>query len=99
MNFQPIEDRILVKQIQDKESEKTESGIILDMVKKETAKGEVIAVGLGRYATETGTFIPNVLAKGDIVLYGINQGMDITVEGEKLKILREGDILLFVEQK
>jgi chaperonin GroES len=98
MNFTPLEDRLLVKPLP-QESEKSDSGIILDMVKKEIAKGEVVAIGDGRYAPENGQFIPNRLIKGDIVIYGINQGMEITVEKQTYRILRESDVLLVVGKK
>jgi len=77
-------------------------GIILpSSLKKETLEGEVVAVGAGRYASETGVFMETVLRKGDIVLYGINQGMKIDVPNElgiweEHVVLREGDVLFLI---
>lgn len=100
MQYSPLEDRLLVRPIQEKEQETTDGGILIPVtVKKETAKGEVVAVGAGRYAGETGVFIPNVLNAGDIVLYGINQGMDLQVEKETLRLLRESDVLMLIGRK
>ena len=100
-SYQPLEDRVLIKPIKKTEPETTASGILIDMKKKEVAEGEVIAVGSGRYAGETGQFMPTVLAKGDIVLYGINQGMKIDIPNEKNIaeehiVLREGDVLFLI---
>lgn len=103
-DYQPLEDRVLIKPIKKTESEITASGIITDMKKKEVTEGEVVAVGGGRYAGETGVFMPTVLAKGDIVLYGINQGMKIDIpnaEGiiEEHIVIREGDVLFLISRK
>jgi chaperonin GroES len=100
MKFTPLEDRILVRPTVKKELEKTESGIIIpESVKKEVAEGEVVSVGQGRYAMETGQFIPNYLYPGDIILFGASQGMSIDVGGEELRIMREGDVLLIIGRK
>lgn len=96
--YAPLEDRVLIRTIK-KENEVSEAGIILDMVKKEVSEGEVVAAGRGRYAPETGTFIPTILGKGDLVLFGSEQGMPVMVEGEELRIMREGDVLLHIGTK
>lgn len=95
----PLEDRILVRPII-KTNEVTEGGIIIpETHKKEVMEGEVVAAGAGRYAMETGTFIPNALFPGDKVLFGATQGMAISVGGEELRIMREGDCLLKLGRK
>lgn len=99
----PLEDRIVIKEIKKGDLEKTEGGIIIpDSVKKDVAEGIVVAAGAGRYAIETGAFIPNMLSKNDIVLYGRQQGMEVEIEGENgretVRIMREGDILMLIEK-
>ena len=102
MNYSPLEDRVLIREIKKTEPEKTASGIIIDMAKKEVLEGEVINVGQGRYASETGTFIPTCLNKGDLVLYGKNNGMPITIENgngkEDVVLMRESEVLLLVKK-
>lgn len=103
-SYQPLEDRVIVKEIKKTDPETTAGGIITDMVKKPTKEGEVVSVGVGRYATETGAFMPTVLHKGDIVLYGAEHGMPIDIpntEGGKDQcvLMREGDILIFIGKK
>lgn len=101
--YTPLEDRVLIKPIKKTESEKSDGGIILDPVKKEVAEGVVFAIGEGRYAPENGTFIPNVLRKGDVVLYGVNAGMPFEVPDEtgkktEMRLLREADVLAFIKK-
>ncbi len=101
-NYQCLEDRVLIRPIKKTEPEKTTSGIITDMAKKEVLEGEVINVGGGRYAGDSGVFIPTILHSGDIVLYGANQGLHISIENgngkEDVVVMREGDILLLIKK-
>ena len=103
MQFQPLEDRVLIKPLKQTSPETTEAGLILDMKKKEVGEGIVHAIGNGRYATETGEFMENVLRKGDVVLYGLNAGMALDVPDEtgvkiEMRLLRESDILLLIKK-
>jgi chaperonin GroES len=101
--YDPLEDRVLV--IPEKESEqKTDSGLFIpDAVKKDVMRGRVHAIGDGRYAPETGTYIPTILKKGDYVLFGAGQGVEVelrlTDETVAARIMREGDILLLIGTK
>lgn len=102
--FQPLEDRILVKKKISTELETTEAGIIIpDIAKKEVFEGTVVSVGQGKYAQDTGVFMPTFLSKGDVVLFGASQGLPISVDGENGKeevlILRESDVLLVISKK
>lgn len=67
-----------------------------------TVKGEVCRIGPGLYATETGVFMPTTLFKGDIVLIGKGSGLPMTLDigngREDFLLLRETDILIFVER-
>lgn len=104
MTYSCLEDRVLIKPVKQTEIQKTAAGIITDMVKKETAEGVVISVGRGYTARDTGVFVPTILAKGDLVLYGVNTGMPIDVPDEngdkqECKLLREGDILILISKK
>jgi len=101
-HFSPLEDRVLIVPIKKTEEEKTEAGLI-SVAKKEVGEGIVYAVGNGRFATETGVFMENVLRKGDIVLYGIKGGMPLDVEDEngkkvEMRLFRESDILAIIKK-
>jgi co-chaperonin GroES (HSP10) len=101
MQYEPLEDRVLIREVKKTEPEKTAGGIITDMVKKEVKEGEVVAVGQGYTARDTGTFIPTILHKGDIVLYGINAGMPIEIQNgngkEECRLMRESDVLCLLK--
>lgn len=93
--YEPLEDRVLLRPHKAEEGQKTEGGIILDTVKKETQEATVVSVGLGRYAGETGVFMPTVLCPGDLVLIPDGYGMNIDTDSEKgLRLVREGDIIM-----
>lgn len=86
MALQPLSDRVLVKPAP--AEQKTASGIIIpDSAKEKPLKGEVVAAGLG-----TKDEIMQVQV-GDVVLYGKYAGTEIELDGEKLLIMRQSDIL------
>ncbi len=101
--FQCLEDRVLVLPIKKTESETSEAGLILDMKVRDTMEGEVVAVGQGYTARDTGVFVPTVLHKKDIVLIGKNTGTPIDVPDETGKqiehlLLRESDVLCLIKK-
>jgi len=95
MKIRPLQDRILVKRVE--EEERTKGGIIIpDTAKEKPQMGQVIAVGNGK-KTEDGKVIPMDVKKGDKVLFSKYSGTEVKVEGEELLIMREDDILGIVE--
>ena len=95
MKLKPLQDRVIVKQ-SDAE-EKTKSGILLpDSAKEKPTRGKVIAVGPGRN-DDKGKPMEIGLRVGDTVYYGKYSGTDVEVDGQKLVILRETDILGVLE--
>ncbi|QDU79274.1 10 kDa chaperonin [Polystyrenella longa] len=91
MQLKPLDDRIVVKQIEAEET--TAGGIVLpDAAKEKSQRGEVVALGPGRLL-DSGERCPIGLEVGDQVLFGKYGGSDIEVDGEEVKILRESDIL------
>jgi len=95
MNLRPLQDRILVKRIE--EETKTAGGIFIpDTAKEKPQRGEIVAVGNGK-KTEDGKVIPVDLKVGDKVLFGKYAGTDIKIEGQEFLIMREDDILGVIE--
>jgi chaperonin GroES len=95
MNLKPLNDRILVKRLE--EVNTTKGGIIIpDSAKEKPAEGKVIAVGNGRRG-EDGKRIPLEIKKDDRVLFGKYSGTEIKLDGEEYLILREDDVLGIVE--
>lgn len=91
MQLKPLDDRIVIKQVEAEET--TAGGIVLpDAAQEKSQRGEVIAVGPGRLL-DNGERCPLSVAVGDEVLFGRYGGTDIEVDGVEVKILRESDIL------
>jgi chaperonin GroES len=97
MNLQPLDDRIVVRPSE--AEEKTASGLVIpDTAKEKPQQGEVLAVGPGRRAENTGELIPLDVAVGDTVVYSKYGGTEIVVEGEDLLILTGRDVLAKVKK-
>ena len=90
MKLKPLGDRIVVRQIAAEEV--TASGIVLpDTAQEKPQRGEVLAVGDGRY--EDGVRVPLDVKVGDEVIYSKYGGTEVTIDDEDLLILRESDVL------
>ena len=92
MKLRPLGDRVILKAVP--KEEMTKSGIILPDAggKERPEQGEVVAVGPGR-RKKSGEHIPMEVTAGDKVLYGKYSGSEIDVDGQKLLILHEDEIL------
>jgi len=97
MKIRPLQDRVIVKRLE--EEEKTKGGIIIpDTAKEKPQEGKVIAVGKGKMSEE-GKLIPLDVKVGDRILFGKYSGTEIKIEGEEHLIMREEDILGIIEGK
>jgi chaperonin GroES len=97
MKFRPLQDRVVVRRIE--EEEKTAGGIIIpDTAKEKPVQGEVIAVGPG-VRDESGKLVPLDVKKGDRVLFGKWPGTEVKIDGEELAIMKESDIFGIIEGK
>ena len=97
MKIRPLNDRVLVKRLE--EEEKTKGGIIIpDSAKEKPAEGEVVAVGPGRL-DDKGKRVPVELKVGDRVLFSKYGGTDVKLDGQDYLIMREDDILGVVVKK
>jgi len=95
MKIRPLQDRLLVKRIEEEET--TKGGIIIpDTAKEKPSEGKVIAVGKGK-ANEDGKVQPLDVKKGDRVLFSKYAGTEVTLDGEEHLIIREDDVLGVVE--
>jgi chaperonin GroES len=96
MKVKPLQDRVLVKRIEEEEA-KTKGGIIIpDSAKEKPQEGKVVAVGDGRLL-ENGQRVPLQVKPGDKILFGKYAGTEIKIDGEEHLILREDDVLAIVE--
>ncbi|HET6440672.1 MAG TPA: co-chaperone GroES [Anaeromyxobacter sp.] len=93
--IRPLQDRIIVKRVQ--EEEKTKGGIIIpDTAKEKPIEGKVIAVGNGK-VQEDGKVRPLDVKAGDRILFSKYAGTEIKIDGEEHLIMREDDILGVIE--
>lgn len=86
MNVKPLADRVII--LPTPAEEVTASGIIIpDSAKEKPLKGTVLAVGPG---TKDETM---ELKENDLVLYGKYAGTEIELEGKKVLIMRQNEVL------
>lgn len=95
MNMKPLGNRVVVEPIE--EEEMTAGGIVLpETAKEKPQKGAILAVGPGD-RDDSGKRIEMDVKKGNTVLFAKYSGTEIKVDGKKLLIMRESDILAIVE--
>jgi chaperonin GroES len=95
MNLKPLGDRVVVEPIE--QEEMTASGIVLpETAKEKPQKGVVMAVGPGG-RDEAGKRVALDVSRGDTVLFAKYAGTEFKVDGKKLLILKESDLLAIVE--
>ena len=95
MKIRPLQDRILVKRVD--EEEKTSGGIIIpDSAKEKPQEGLVVAVGPGKTLESGEVATPGVNA-GDRILFSKYAGTDVNVDGDEHIIIREDDVLAIWE--
>ena len=94
MNLKPLGSRVVVEPLE--ENEVTAGGIVLpETAKEKPQKGVVLSVGPGD-RDEDGKRIPMDVSVNDTVLFAKYGGTEIKVDGKKLLILRESDLLAIV---
>ena len=94
MNLKPLGDNVIVKTAE--AETQTKSGLILaDSAKEKPQRGEVLAVGEGKF-DDKGNRIPVDVKVGDTVIYSKYGGTEVKLEGEEYLILRAEDIYAVV---
>jgi len=96
MKIRPLQDRVIVKRIEEEAT--TKGGIIIpDTAKEKPMEGLVISVGKGKTADDGKLIKPDVKA-GDRILFGKYSGTEVKIDGVELLIMREDDILGILEK-
>ncbi len=93
MKVRPINRKVLVKRIEEKEEVKKSGIIIPDTAKEKPQKGTVIEVAKVKKDDD-----PMQVKKGDKVLFGKYAGTEIEIGDEEYLILSEEDILAIIEK-
>ncbi len=97
LKLKPLGSRVVIEPIEQEEI--TAGGIVLpETAKEKPQQGMVLAVGQGD-RDEDGKRIVMDVSVGDKVLFAKYSGTEIKMDGKKLLILRESDILAIVESK
>jgi chaperonin GroES len=94
LSLKPLGNRIIVEPAESEEV--TAGGIVLpETAKEKPQKGTVLAIGPGE-RDDDGDYIPMEVKVGDTVLFAKYSGTEIKLDGKKLLILRESDLLAIV---
>jgi chaperonin GroES len=95
INLKPLGSRVVVEPIEQEDI--TASGIVLpETAKEKPQRGKVLSVGSGD-RDDKGNRIQMDVTVGDTVLFAKYAGTEIKLDGKKLLILRESDLLAIVE--
>ena len=95
MNIRPLQDRVVVRRME--EETKSAGGIVLTgSATEKPSRGEVLAVGPGK-KKEDGGLVPVDLKAGDKVLFGQYSGSTVKVDGEELLIMSESEVFGVIE--
>ena len=100
MRLKPVNDKIVVKPMKEKEEQVTESGLLLpDTVQDGTLlEGEVLAVSEGMYSS-SGTLIPVVVNVGDTILYSKHSAkQEHKIDGEDYVIMSINEVMSIVKE-
>ena len=94
IKIQPLADRVVVLPLEEG-TDQTRGGLYIpDTAKEKPQQGKIIAVGPGRF--EKGERLPMELKQGQKVLYGKYSGAEVTLDGEKVLIIKESDVLAVI---
>ena len=97
MKIRPLQDRVIVKRVE--EGEKSKGGIIIpDTAKEKPQEGKVVAVGKGKLGDD-GKVTPLDVKINDRILFGKYSGTEINFDGEEHLIMREDDVRAVIDGK
>lgn len=96
VNIRPLGDRVIVEPIEQEETIAGGMLVLPETAKEKPQQGAVLAVGPGRH-DEDGERIAMDVKVGDRVLFAKYAGTEIKLDGKKLLILKETDILGVLE--
>jgi len=92
--LKPLGDRLVVEP--QEQEQITASGLVLpETAKEKPQQGTIVAAGPGR-RDDDGKRIPLDVAVGDVVLYAKYGGTEVKIDGKKVLILKESDVLAIV---
>jgi chaperonin GroES len=97
LNLKPLGDRVIVEPVEKGQETFAGGALVLpETAKEKPQQGIIIAVGPGK-KDEDGERIQMDVEAGQRVLYAKYAGTEIKIDGKKLLILKESDLLAIVE--
>lgn len=96
INIRPLGDRVIVEPVEQEETIAGGMLVLPETAKEKPQQGNVLAVGPGRQ-DEDGDRIAMDVKVGDRVLFAKYAGTEIKLDGKKLLIMKETDILGVLE--
>jgi len=96
IQIRPLGDRVLVEPIEQEETIAGGMLVLPETAKEKPQQGKVLAVGAGR-RDDDGKRIDMDVQAGDTVLFAKYAGTEVKLDGKKLLIMKEADILGIVE--
>ena len=96
VSIRPLGDRVLIEAVEQEETIAGGMLVLPETAKEKPQKGKVLAVGPGD-RDEDGDRIPMDVSEGDTVLFAKYAGTEIKMDGKKLLILRESDLLAILQ--
>ncbi len=95
MKLRPLQDRLIVKRLE--ESRTSAGGIVIpDTATEKPMQGEVIAVGGGKIMDD-GQIRPLQVKVGDRILFGKYAGTEVKLDGEELVVMKEDDVMAVLD--
>ncbi|MCB9455688.1 MAG: co-chaperone GroES [Anaerolineaceae bacterium] len=95
INLRPLGDRVIIEAVEQEDTFAGGQLVLPETAKEKPQQGHVLAVGEGR-RDEDGERIPMDLKVGDRVLFAKYAGTEIKLDGKKLLIMKESDVLAIV---
>ena len=92
LNMRPLGDRVIVEPVEQEETIAGGKLVLPETAKEKPQQGNVLAVGSGR-RDEDGKRIEMDVQVGNKVLFAKYAGTEIKLDGKKLLIMKESDIL------
>ena len=94
MKLKPLFDKVVVKEVEEKEQ--SVGGIFLPSAAKEKEEIAVV-VAVGEGGIIDGKEVKMVVSVGDKVLYSKYAGSKFKIDGQEVTIIKQSDILAIVE--
>ncbi len=96
LNLRPLGDRVVIEAVEQEETFAGGQLVLPETAKEKPQQGKVLAAGPGRH-DESGKRIQMDVKAGDRVLFAKYAGTEVKIDGKKLLIMKETDILGIVE--